>query len=86
MIWVHVGIDHIADRNFRGGLHRRLEAFPLCLTAAGIDDGDTVVADDEPDVGNLSMILRIGQKVPALMDINALGDRLDGEGFGERIR
>ena len=52
--------------------------------AAGIDDGDGIVADDEAGVGDVAGVARREQLVAALVHEDAGRDLVNGEGLGAR--
>jgi hypothetical protein len=68
---MHVGVDHIADR--QGGHRTDRPAQPLAFdgAAAGIDHRHRRLADDEADIGDAAFVLRRRLGLLALMDVDA---------------
>jgi hypothetical protein len=73
MVRMHVGIHHIADRLGRDLAHGRRQTASLAHAAAGIDDGDRVVAHDKSDIGDGAGVRPRHQRDVADMDKYAGG-------------
>ena len=59
--------------------HSRDETFPDTDAASGINDGNSVVANDDPQVGDVASVLGRGQRDLAKMHVIAISDLLNTE-------
>ena len=60
MIRMIVGQNRIADRQIGSRLDRCKQGLATQLTAAGVDDGNGAVANNETDIGKIAFVLGIG--------------------------
>jgi hypothetical protein len=56
VVGVDVGQDNITDRPIRAGADRRSQRASFREAAAGIDDRDGLIADDEADIGDRVLV------------------------------
>jgi hypothetical protein len=83
MIGMNVRIDDVAHRFIAGMSDGVFERSALFGIAAGVDDGDAAVADDETDVGYGAVIAGIGRFMNAEMHMDSgrhLGNRQNRRG------
>ncbi len=74
MIGMFVGIDDITDRLRSDGLDRLFQPLADDQRAAGIDDCDAIIADDEADIGNIAAARGVHLRHRRLMRIDARRD------------
>jgi hypothetical protein len=86
MIRMHVGQDQVRDGQIRGGPHRREQRLAFRPAAAGIDDRDTLVADDETQVGDVAQVVRVGDLLSAGAQIDTGRDLGDLQRLRNRLR
>jgi len=82
MVGVDVGVDDIADGNpcfLSDGVPK---FSPLIRAPATINHGDTMLADNETNIGDFTPIFCIGNFMNALMDKDTGSDFLEGQSFG----
>ncbi len=72
-------IDDVADRLGTYLPQRGEERAALDETAAGVDDGDRIVADDGAEIGDVAFVLPVHERHLALMRIDAGSDLLQRE-------
>ena len=71
VIWVDMRQDDVADWLGCDRAHRREQFLADRDTAAGVDDRDGVIADDEPGIGDVATIFRAGYSHEALVRVDA---------------
>ena len=74
VIGVHVGHDHVLDRELSRLPNGGTQTLTVDQASARIDDRDGLVADDEADVGYAVFVLRCHVLIHATTDVNSRRD------------
>src|SRR5262249_22981216 len=86
VVGMHMRVDDIADGLGRMGADRSKQPASLAHAAAGINDRDSVVADDETEIGNGTLVV-MGHKLErADMSKHSTRQLRYGERFKESLR
>ena len=91
VVGMHVGVDHVLDRQLGARADGRQKLGPDAWAAARVDDRNAVAADDEARVRGVAGVARREDLVASLMHENARrnfvnGERFLGAGRGARRR
>jgi hypothetical protein len=82
VVGMHVRVDDVLDRQLGAGADRFEQLLADARAAAGVDDGDRLVADDETGVGGIAGVARVERLVAAFVHEDAGGNFVNSEGLG----